>query len=498
MGDSDPLMEFITVTEAEPALAQLFLEKCNWDLQEAIQQYLEDPTRYMVDDGISAAIPADDSVRAPIEPRRMTLQDQFFEDDMMGTVPRRQEVKRPRVVFEHFADLRAEALVRAKAAGKRGGAQVQAKATGKIDRLAELFRPPYEIMQQGTFESVQSAAERREVWLLVNIQDDTEFDCQKLNRDVWKDAEVQKLIKSNFIFWQVRQDSPEGMQYMQVYPVARLPHIGIVDPRTGELLWFREEFLDPKTMAAELRKFLRSNSFDGDVDIDLTKPSYSSSNAVVIDDDDAPSYLPPTRQSSSAGGESSAPQIRQMSEEEMLEAAIKASLEDAQPEDHDDNAQEPVDSCDDDGSGDGDDDDGSGIKISSDDIGHSKKRKAPSETAVAAPTSKKPKLEETTSSSNSFQSTYPAPLEEDPSRGPKDCTIQLRLPNGTTMTKQFYSTDLVGSVAHVVQMEVGIQKDIQLKTMFPKKTFTEEELRSQTLADAKLTPRAVLIVEVEG
>jgi hypothetical protein len=116
MADGDPLMEFITVTEAEPALAQLFLEKCNWDLQEAIQQYLEDPMRYMVDDGISAAIPADDSVRAPIEPRRMTLQDQFFEEDI-GIPLRRQEVKRPRVVFEHLADLRAEAMVRAKAPG---------------------------------------------------------------------------------------------------------------------------------------------------------------------------------------------------------------------------------------------------------------------------------------------------------------------------------------------------------------------------------------------
>jgi UBX domain-containing protein 7 len=137
------------------------------------------------------------------------------------------------------------------AAGKRGGAPMPARSNRKVDQLAELFRPPYEIMQQGSFNAVQSAAEKREVWLLVNVQDDTEFDCQKLNRDVWKDAEVQKLIKSNFIFWQVRHDSPEGVQYLQIYPVARLPHVGIIDPRTGELLWFREEFLDPKSMAAE-------------------------------------------------------------------------------------------------------------------------------------------------------------------------------------------------------------------------------------------------------
>jgi hypothetical protein len=167
------------------------------------------------------------------------------------------------------------------------------------------------------------------------------------------------------------------------------------------------------------------NSFDGDVDIDLTKPSYSVDSAFVVADD----YLPPTRQSSSTGG-ADAPAIRQMSEEEMLEAAIKASLEDAQPDDHDAHAQEPIDSSDEEID---DDVDLSRSNTLADDFENTKKRKATNESIDAAPAPKKPKLDASASSSN-FKSSFPAPSTEDSSLGPRDCTIQLRLPNGTTLT----------------------------------------------------------------
>lgn len=111
MGDNDPLMQFISVTEAEPDVAAKFLEKCSWDVQEAIQQYLEDPTRYLVDDDNGPLIiPTDDSVRAPIAPTRMVLQDQYLEEDYPPS--RKLPVRRPTAIFEQFADLRAETQLR--------------------------------------------------------------------------------------------------------------------------------------------------------------------------------------------------------------------------------------------------------------------------------------------------------------------------------------------------------------------------------------------------
>ncbi len=51
---------------------------------------------------------------------------------------------------------------------------------------------------QAKLDSAQKAK-----WLLVNIQDVQEFDCQVLNRDVWNNPVVAELVKANFLFWQV-------------------------------------------------------------------------------------------------------------------------------------------------------------------------------------------------------------------------------------------------------------------------------------------------------
>lgn len=42
-------------------------------------------------------------------------------------------------------------------------------------------------------------------WIMVNIMNPSEFPCQILNRDLWSNREVQKTIRENFYFMQVRQ-----------------------------------------------------------------------------------------------------------------------------------------------------------------------------------------------------------------------------------------------------------------------------------------------------
>jgi thioredoxin-related protein len=49
-----------------------------------------------------------------------------------------------------------------------------------------------------------NTAKAEEKWLIVNLQDNSEFACQILNRDLWKEKVVQELVKDNFIFLQVR------------------------------------------------------------------------------------------------------------------------------------------------------------------------------------------------------------------------------------------------------------------------------------------------------
>lgn len=74
--------------------------------------------------------------------------------------------------------------------------------TSKGEILAEMYRPPIEITFQGTFDQAKAEAERRDRLLLVNLQAPSEFACQRLNRDTWRDEKVRQLVQQSFVFWQ--------------------------------------------------------------------------------------------------------------------------------------------------------------------------------------------------------------------------------------------------------------------------------------------------------
>jgi thioredoxin-related protein len=75
---------------------------------------------------------------------------------------------------------------------------------GKKRTLEELFKPPLDIMFKGDWQSARDAATAANKWLLVNIQDAGEFQCQTLNRDVWSNDAVKTIIREHFLFWQVK------------------------------------------------------------------------------------------------------------------------------------------------------------------------------------------------------------------------------------------------------------------------------------------------------
>ena len=113
------------------------------------------------------------------------------------------------------------------------------EASSKSNLLAEMYRPPFEIMSSRSWEDARDDGKESEKWILVNVQDPAIFDCQVLNRDIWKNPSIKDTVKENFIFMQYSKDDPKGMQYIQYYFQAResqsaYPHIAIVDPRTGE------------------------------------------------------------------------------------------------------------------------------------------------------------------------------------------------------------------------------------------------------------------------
>lgn len=140
--------------------------------------------------------------------------------------------------------------------------------------LAEMYRPPTELIAPiRTWEGVRSFGKENNRWILVNVQDPNVFDCQVLNRDVWKNKQIQETVREHFVFKQYARSDPQAQGYVRLYfhahdSDAAYPHIAIVDPRTGEqvkvwsgapvpkapdFLMQLHEFLDRYSLAAGAR-----------------------------------------------------------------------------------------------------------------------------------------------------------------------------------------------------------------------------------------------------
>lgn len=145
-------------------------------------------------------------------------------------------------------------------AAATGGAS---EASNKSNMLAEMYRPPFEIMSRLPWDVARQEGRDNEKWLMVNIQDPSVFDCQVLNRDLWKDAGVRDTVKEHFIFMQYSKDDPRAGPYLQYYFQAsdvsdNYPHIAIVDPRTGEQMkvWSGPPVIKASDFLMQVHEFL--------------------------------------------------------------------------------------------------------------------------------------------------------------------------------------------------------------------------------------------------
>jgi hypothetical protein len=221
---------------------------------------------------------AQDEVRAPMERRTETLVGPGAnwgpgddEDDIQAMVQeqlarRRNPLNRPGIFNQRnpqasvWSDSGDSSARRRELATATGGASEQ---SSKMNMLAELFRPPFEIMFQQPWDKARDLGKEEFKWLIVNVQDPAIFDCQRLNRDIWKNDDIKDTVRENFIFIQYAKDDPRGQEYMNYYFQNResadaYPHIAIVDPRTGEQVkvWSGPPIPEPVDFHAQLHEFL--------------------------------------------------------------------------------------------------------------------------------------------------------------------------------------------------------------------------------------------------
>jgi hypothetical protein len=268
-----------------------------------------------------------------------------------------------------------------------------------MSMLAELFRPPFELMYQGSWEKARDMGKDEEKWLIVNIQDPAIFDCQRLNRDIWKNDDIKATVRENFIFLQYAKDDPRNQQYVNYYFHARdssdaYPHIAIVDPRTGEQVkvWSGPPIPEPVEFHAQLHEFLDRYSLNVNAKNPVAKRK----------------------------AESKSKDVGRMTEEEMLEMALQNSLE---------NGKGPQD------------DDPDALTKSFDNI----KGKAPAQHTAPEP---EPEVveEDANSSSNPVFAAISdhAPHTEPTVNDPKVTTrIQFRGPSGRPIVRRFNLSDPV-------------------------------------------------------
>ena len=194
-----------------------------------------------------------------------------------------------------------------------------AGSSDKHTLLAEMYRPPFDLMSRLSWEDARTEGKENEKWILVDVQDPAIFDCQVLNRDLWKNDSIKETVKENFIFMQFSKDDPRGSQYLQYYFQNResqdaYPHIAIVDPRTGEQVkvWSGPPAPKPDDFLVELYEFLDRYSL-----------KVTAKNPVAR-------RKPEPRKDKA---------VEKMTEEEMLEMAMQNSLAGtARPKDEDPDA----------------------------------------------------------------------------------------------------------------------------------------------------------------
>ncbi|XP_058044076.1 UBX domain-containing protein 7 isoform X3 [Ahaetulla prasina] len=252
---------------ASESAGKHMLEACNNNLEMAVTMFL---------DGGGIAEEPSTSTASVSNLRPHT------EDEVRAPIPQKQEIL---VEPEPLFGVRQEQELR------NGGA-----IDKKLTTLADLFRPPIDLMHKGSFETAKECGQMQNKWLMINIQNVQDFACQCLNRDVWSNDAVKNIIREHFIFWQVYHDSEEGQRYIQFYKLGDFPYVSILDPRTGQKLveWHQ---LDVTSFLDQVTGFLGEH---GQLDGHSTSPPQKRTRSESLID---------------------------ASEDSQLEAAIRASLQ---------------------------------------------------------------------------------------------------------------------------------------------------------------------------
>ncbi|KAJ2656037.1 UBX domain protein Ubx2 [Coemansia sp. RSA 1200] len=422
-----------------------------------------------------------------------------------------------RAGLEPFRDFAQEA---ADIAGETSTASGQAS---RRSRLAELFKPPFDIMHNGTLDSARSEAQEKGKWVIINLQDVSDFKCQALNRDIWRQDIIKAIVKRDFVLFQRSIDTAEGSRLANMYGVNEYPFIAAIHPKTGEL---RRPFtrVDPMAdMMEDLTSFIADNPM-----MSRRGKKYSGSEASTSRSASRATTTTTTTNTTSTTSRIIAG-IHNMSEEDQLAAAIAASELESRPsgqrssrasggrvvvidsdsgselesepelEDADSYSDIQTLSSYDDDEDDHDDEDDDYDQVNSDmdvDDAMAARGKMAEQTAASVGTSEEHQLQQTRADDpDAWYGALPSSEPLEPAPGSTVTRIQLRLPNGQRVVRRFSKFDKVSAIFQYIKAsQPGASESSDVpEIMFMNKQLSE--CVGQTIEEAKLT-NASLVVDI--
>ncbi|XP_076236652.1 UBX domain-containing protein 7 [Calliopsis andreniformis] len=212
--------KFIEVTGGTEATAHQYLSLTDGNVEAAISLMFE---------GGQAPEPELVNLEPEVRPPILPTQEVLVPSDPVCSFPRLSNN-----VYDTFRDFAVETQRQEEEMTRRVG--IKHISQRKSKRLEDLFRPPCNILFLGSFLEARDRAKKLNRWLLVNIQNPQEFDCQILNRDVWSNQQIQEIVKDHFVLWQVLSNTSDGKRYIDLYKVTEYPYLALIDPRTGECM----------------------------------------------------------------------------------------------------------------------------------------------------------------------------------------------------------------------------------------------------------------------
>ncbi|KAJ2448542.1 UBX domain protein Ubx2 [Coemansia sp. RSA 2336] len=480
--DSEHVQNFCAVTGAEPDVATGYLQVSDNNVEQAVSLYFENGGQPLQSHGGAAqtasesvAMPDTDEVRAPIAARRDVLVDDY---GSMGAYPSayggisrgpirgsgaaasifNQHVSAGQVPFRDFAQ---EALEMSTSSGS------DSAVSSRRSRLAELFKPPFDIMHTGDLNSARDIAMVDGKWVLVNLQDVADFRCQALNRDIWSQTVIKEVVRKNFVFLQLSTDVPEGGRIATMYNAASYPFVAAIHPKTGELRTLFVRYENVSDMLEDLANFTADNP--------LSKKSQAASSK----SNQAESSKSSRAGSSKRGGYSN---VYNLSEEEQLAAAIAASELD--------NSAQAAENSESDYSDAGSYSDIQSISsgdeyyedMDVDEVSEAHERLAAEYREASPPIEK---------DENSWYSDLPATDPLEPAAGPASTRIQFRFPNGQRAIRRFARTDSVRNIFQYLKATLP-----EAASEVPEVQFMSTRLADcidQTIEEAKLTNASVVV-----